>query len=150
MKSEVINGLRLKSDIELFYIFLAKFDEIVEHFNYAKHKKSFFDIIKKDSIVSKKKYEANDILVKKETIKRNEIIMIKTGNVPVSFIKHLRNSIAHGQISLDRSRYVICDKVKYGKNSKLYGYEYFTAYGIYDKTKIVSLINFLLSILVEN
>lgn len=150
MKNEVINGLRLKSDIELFYIFLAKFDELVEHFSYAKHKKSFFGIIKKNSIVSKKKYEANDILVEKDKIKENEMIMIKTDNVPVSFIKHLRNSIAHGQISLDGNRYVICDKVKYGKNSKRYGNEYLTAYGIYDKTKIVSLINFLLSISEEN
>lgn len=151
MKDEIVNGLSLKNDIALFYNFLAKYDEIVQSFNYQTHQKSFFNIINKKSITHKKTSETNDILEKEKTIGDNSIMMIKKSaeNIPLALIRHLRNSIAHGQISHKRNRYVICDKVKFGKKSKYYGLEYPTAYGIYDKDKIVDLINFLLSIISE-
>lgn len=151
MNDEIVNGLSLEGDIKLFYNFLAEYDGIVQFFNYQTHKKSFFNLIDKKSITHKKSSEANDILKKENTIEDNSIIMIKKSaeNIPLALIRHLRNSIAHGQISLERNRYVICDKVKFGKKNKSYDYEYYTAYGIYDKEKIVDLITFLLSIISE-
>lgn len=151
MKDEIVNGLSLEDDIKLFYNFLAEYDEIVQFFNYQTHRKSFFNIIDKKSITHKKSSEANDIIEKEKTIGDNSIMMIKKSaeNIPLALIRHLRNSIAHGQISLKSNRYVICDKVKFGKKNKSYDYEYYTAYGVYDKDKIVDLITFLLSIISE-
>lgn len=137
MKQEIIvNGL-MEGEIISLYAFCANFDKIIDFYLKNNFKKEFNQIIPDKNIIL---VNQSELLNKKSECSMNQIYCVLKRNKPVSFLIHLRNAIAHGNLIYREAvkAYEIIDKTITRKKHGTM--EFYTAYGLYIREDILKLI----------
>ncbi|MBE6309468.1 MAG: hypothetical protein E7080_00245 [Bacteroidales bacterium] len=140
-KKRIINDLTT-DEITLLYVYCANFDKIIELYSKNKFKKEFNKIVPDKNIIEVKQ---KDVLNTKNKCQHNQMYCVIRKNKPISFLTHLRNAIAHGNLIYfkDNNTYEIIDKtIKKHKGNRI---EFYTAYGLYAKDSVLDLITLCLS-----